>query len=147
MKDIESQEIEPLKTTNKSPEKNIKISCYHVKVCLFTFVVLLTIVLIVILYSHIYKLVFVKTEENEIDYNKKTTIVRSGYWNDKERMCSYDKPCYMNCIEYNRFDIFCEKNDRKCIMGHYDYCRGETVSPLNNHGDEYRDIFNKMYPQ
>ena len=87
MTDIESQEIEPLKTTNKSPEKNIKISCYHVKNCLSTFVVLLTIVLIVILYSHIYKLVFVKTEENEIDYNKKTTIVRSGYWNDKERMC------------------------------------------------------------
>ena len=53
----------------------------------------------------------------------------------------------MNCIEYNRFEIGCEKSNRDCILGRYDYCRDEPTSQWMSDGEEYRKIFHKMYPE
>ena len=100
-----------------------------------------------ILCSYIYDIVSSYERDESPDYYKTNTIVKAGYWNDRERMCSVENPCYMNCIEYNRFDIQCEKENRQCILGRYDYCRNEPTYNIGGHGEEYREIFNEMYPQ
>ena len=150
MDDIESQEQNPL-TNNKAKVSSKKIcqcqgtnlfkdySCFIFTICMIVFMCILC--------SYIYDIVSSYEPDESPDYYKTNTIVKAGYWNDRERMCSVENPCYMNCIEYNRFDIHCEKENRLCILGRYDYCRNEPTNHLSGHGDEYRQIFNEMYPQ
>ena len=147
MDDIEEQN--PLTNSNGKVSKKhcqcqesrkIKdYSCIIFMVCMIVFMCILC--------SYIYDIVSSYEPDESPDYFKKNTIVKAGYWNDKERMCSVENPCYMNCIEYNRFDIQCEKENRQCILGRYDYCRDEPTNHLSGHGEEYREIFNEMYPQ
>ena len=151
MDDIESQEQNPL--TNNKTKMSSKKNCRcqesrQIKDCPCIIFMICIIVFMCILCSYIYEIISsYHSPDDSIDYYKKYTIVKAGYWNDQERMCSVENPCYMNCIEYNRFDIQCEKENRKCILGRYDYCRDERTNHFSGHGDEYRQIFNEMYPQ
>jgi hypothetical protein len=59
--------------------------------------------------------------------NSKKTYVRSGYWLDRDRLCSVNDPCIMNCLEYSRYDLGCGPDDPECTYGHYDWCKDEPV--------------------
>ena len=146
MEDIESQEKKSL--TNKKHKLN-KECCVRSgdlrSLCVFP--VLLFLLLILMVFTYIYKFVSEEHHEGDIDYYKINSIVTFGYWNDQKRMCSIESPCYMNCIEYNRFEIGCEKSNRDCILGRYDYCRDEPTIQWMGDGEEYRKIFHKMYPE
>ena len=58
-------------------------------------------------------------------------VIRSGWWPDGNRECSPDKPCILNCAEYNRFKILCDPDNLDCTMGRYDYCKDEPNGPFN----------------
>lgn len=145
MEDIESQEMKPL--TNKKNELNKEYYCPFFNRCLCVFPVLLILLLCLMVFTYIYNLISEEHREEYNDYYKKNMVVKSGYWNDQKRMCSVESPCYMNCIEYNRFDIGCEKSNRDCILGRYDYCRDEPTGQWISDGEKYKEIFHKMYPE
>ena len=151
MDDIESQEQNPLTNNNgKVSKKHCRCQeSRQIKGCSCIIIhAIYMIAFLCILCSYIYDIISsYNSPDDSIDYYKENTIVKAGYWNDQERMCSVENPCYMNCIEYNRFDIQCEKENRQCILGRYDYCRDEPTYNIGGHGEEYRQIFNEMYPQ
>ena len=62
---------------------------------------------------------------NSDNENYTDILVTDGYWFDRDRDCSQTNPCYMTCIEFNRFIIKCDKDNMNCIKGSYDWCTGE----------------------
>ena len=146
MEDIESQEQTSLTNKKNGLNKECCVRSGDLQfLCVFP--VLLILLLCLMVFTYIYNFISEEHREGEIDYYKKNMVVKSGYWNDQKTMCSVESPCYMNCIEYNRFDIGCEKSNRDCILGRYDYCRDEPTGQWMSDGEKYREIFHKMYPE
>ena len=105
-------------------EKKCNIS-EQIKICIVLIILITTCILIITGIC-----VYIK---NSIDSDKQDfeelvkhsskTYVRNGYWLDKQRSCSIDNPCIMNCLEYSRFIIGCGPDNPTCTHGHYDWCK------------------------
>ena len=95
MDDIESQEQNPLTNNNEKVSKK-HCQCQEsgqIKDCSCIIFMICMIVFMCILCSYIYDIVSSYEPDESPDYYKTNTIVKAGYWNDRERMCSVENPC------------------------------------------------------